>query len=132
MGNPVLHRRYYLAKMNPCVVYVGRPCERYRQGHHVKILQFAPFFTLHIFFSLYKPDKYIQRLEHAVSVNWFRSEISFGFTKQIVMPKIVIRCKISVKIPLHFIYSCLMNVIFCFMSKNLFAPLVYIHTFLNL
>ena len=50
MGNPVLHRRYYLAKMNPCVVYVGRPCERYRQGHHVKILQFAPFFTLHTFF----------------------------------------------------------------------------------
>ena len=44
--NTVLHWRYYLAKMNPCVVYVGRPCERYRQGHHVKILQLQ-FAILH-------------------------------------------------------------------------------------
>ena len=127
MGNPVLHRRYYLAKMNPCVVYVGRPCERYRQGHHVKILQFAPFFTLHIFFSLYKPDKYIQRLEHAVSVNWFRSEISFGFTKQIVMPKIVIRCKNSVKIPLHFCLFLSYECYFLFYVKE-FICSIGLHT----
>ena len=89
------------------------------------LLLFLPYI---FFFSLYKPDKYIQRLEHAVSVNWFRSEISFGFTKQIVMPKIVMRCNNSVKIPLHFCLFLSYECYFLFYVKE-FICSIGLHTY---
>ena len=123
MRNPVLHRRYYLAKnQSLCRLRLKVSTRPSRENFAI-----CSFFTVHTFFSLYKPDKYIQRLKHAVSVNWFRSEISFGFTKQIVMPKIVIRCKNSVKIPLHFCLFLSYECYFLFYVKE-FICSIGLHT----
>ena len=86
--------------------------------------------TYFFFYLQYKPDKYIQRLEHAVSVNCFRSEISFDFTQQIVSPKIVIRCKNSVKIPLHFCLFLSYECYFLFYVKEFICSIgLQLHTY---